>query len=221
MSIDLNAFIATVSQDRFGRYLNWADGDHEWAAIIYTLNTQLSEALYLPLQMLEIALRNRIHTVASSLLVGDPKLIWFDRPEFHRGSRQSEQIVRARHDVIKAGKIASPSQIIAATTFGYWTTFFGPEYEDLWQIGLHRVARTISGRGLKRKELSRPLFLLRKLRNRIAHHEPIIHWNLGHHHDKILKLIGYLSPIAAQWANQHSRFREVYPTERIRLHAEV
>src|SRR3954464_9714148 len=51
------------SVERVARYLAWAGGDPDRAVELYTLNTQISEALYLPLQALELALRNRIHGV--------------------------------------------------------------------------------------------------------------------------------------------------------------
>jgi hypothetical protein len=57
---------AALSLERFARYVAWASGDRERALALYTLNTQLSEALYTRLQVLELALRNRIHTVMSA-----------------------------------------------------------------------------------------------------------------------------------------------------------
>lgn len=221
MNFDEPAFAAALSGPRIGRYLQWANGDLSQAIELYRLNCRMSESLYLPLHVLEIVLRNRIHDIATQLPIGDVSLVWFDRPEFLLRPRQPEQIAKARRELRKDRKPDAAVRVVAALTFGFWTTLLGPEYETLWQRGLNRIARTKNGKGLQRKMLSEPLLKIRFLRNRIAHHEPIIHWNLGHHHDKILKLIGYLSPIAAQWANQHSRFREVYPTERIRLHAEV
>lgn len=56
---------AALSLERFARYREWADGDRARALDLYTLNTRLSEALYTPLQILEVVLRNRIHTVMS------------------------------------------------------------------------------------------------------------------------------------------------------------
>ena len=54
-----------LSHERFGRYMAWAGGDRDRALELYALNIRVSEALYPPLQMLEVVLRNRIHTVLS------------------------------------------------------------------------------------------------------------------------------------------------------------
>ena len=63
---DIAAMEAALSLERFARYVAWAGGDRQRALDLYTLNTQLSEALYTPLQVLELALRNRVHAVLSA-----------------------------------------------------------------------------------------------------------------------------------------------------------
>jgi hypothetical protein len=94
---------------------------------------------------------------------------------------------------------------------------FSPAYETLWQQTLNRIARRSDGRGLRRKDFSEPLTRIRLLRNRIAHHEPILHWDLPKHYSNVLQIIGWLSPIAAEWCVLQSRFEEVYPLKGIRL----
>lgn len=73
------------------------------------------------------------------------------------------------------------------------------EYEDLWQKTLKDIARREDGKGLRRKDFSTPFGPIRMLRNRIAHHEPILHWNLPKHYSAILKMTEWLSPVAAAW----------------------
>jgi Abi-like protein len=210
-------FIQAISAARFARYESWAQGDIKRAFELYRLNCALAEAFYTPLHILEIILRNRIHDVASTLPIGDPSLAWFDRPEFQLRPRQPEQLNKARRELSRHNKKASPNYMIAALTFGYWTTFLGPDYENLWQKGLHKIARNHNSKGLRRKELSEPLFKLRYLRNRIAHHEPIIHWDLDAHHHDLMTLVSYLSPHAALWLQANSRFLVVYPRGGISL----
>ncbi len=47
-----SGFEATLSLERFTRYFEWAEGDRLRVLEPYALNTQLSEALYTPLQIL-------------------------------------------------------------------------------------------------------------------------------------------------------------------------
>ena len=58
---------------------------------------------------------------------------------------------------------------MSSLTFSFWTSMLAPACEDMWQTTL----------------------------NRIAHHEPIMHWNLDKHYANILRITGWLSPAAA------------------------
>jgi hypothetical protein len=208
---------SALSQERFGRYLRWAAGDRGRAIALYTLNTQISECLYTPLQIVEVALRNRIHaTLAEAHHDG-----WFHEHDFLRGDRQPEQLAKALEDIEANRKEATPDRIVAELTFSFWTAMFGPDYETLWQTTLHRVGQQQDGKGLRRKDFSAPLAPIRIIRNRIAHHEPIIKWNLAKHHDKMIELVEWLSPAAAEWCREHDRFDKVYPDERIILVSEA
>ena len=60
-----------------------------------------------------------------------------------------------------------------------------------------------------RRRVHDQLNRLRRLRNRIVHHEPILHWNLQADHDLILGLLGLLSPETKTWVEHHSRVLEV------------
>lgn len=43
------------------------------------------------------------------------------------------------------------------------------------------------------------------LRNRIAHHEPIFARNLTADHDRLLDILGAISPVAVDWVTKNSR----------------
>ncbi len=203
-----------LSLERFGRYLVWAAGDRARALDLYALNTRLSEALYTPLQMLEVALRNRIHAVLSASI--QPR--WFESPGFLALPHQNEQVADALADLAREQKEPTPGRVVAALTFSFWTTMLGTPYENLWQTDLHRIGRRDDGKGLRRKDLSGPLTPIRILRNRIAHHEPILAWDLPKHHGAMLRITQWLSPAAAAWCRTLDRFGEVHPPGQIELH---
>ncbi|QKW58572.1 Abi family protein [Stenotrophomonas sp. NA06056] len=203
-----------LSLERFGRYLAWAAGDRDRAIALYGYNTRLSESLYTPLQTLEVVLRNRIHSTLSQAK-GDA---WYEgHASVLRVPYQTQQTAKAIDELIKAGKSVTAGGVVASLTFSFWTTMFNKDYETLWQQILHRIATPSAPRGLKRKSFSGPLTRIRVLRNRIAHHEPILGWNLHRHHSEILKLIGWLSPPASIWCRQNNRFPHVYQDRRISL----
>lgn len=203
-----------LSLERFARYREWAAGDLQRALELYALNTQLSEALYTPLQILEVVLRNRIHSVMSDARQDR----WFEESGFPSVEIQRNQLAKAVADIRRDGKEPTPGRIVSTLTFSFWTSMLSPEYETLWQTTLHRIARREDGKGLRRKDLSSPMTPIRVLRNRIAHHEPILHWNLPKHHDSIMRTITWLSPAAAEWCAFYSRFNAVHPPNQIILH---
>jgi Abi-like protein len=202
-----------LSEDRFSTYIGWSGGNRDRALELYTLNTRLSESLYTPLHMLEVTLRNRIHQVMSSA----HGALWYDLEANLANPVQLEMLAKARKDMAEAKKTETSGRMVAALTFGYWTAMLGKEYENLWQTTLKDIAKRADGKGLTRKDFSRPLAPIRMLRNRIAHHEPILRWTLPKHYEAILQLTSWLSPVAAQWSHDHSRFTEMYPAGGINL----
>ncbi len=202
-----------LSLERFSRYVEWAAGDRSRALELYTLNARVSEALYIPLQMLEVVLRNRVHAVMTAARHER----WFMDADILAVDHQREQLPKAIADLHEDGKEPTAGRIVAALTFSFWTSMVSPAYEQLWQTTLHRVAKRENGKGLRRKDFSTPLKPIRTLRNRIAHHEPILQWNLPKHYATILTLTGWLSPAAAEWTRTTSRFEQVYPAEQIVL----
>lgn len=207
-------FEEALSLERFARYLAWADGDRDHAIALYGQNTHLSESLYTPLQTLEVALRNRIHNTLAERK-GDG---WFGSGTgIVLLSHQSKQVTQAIEELVKAGKTVTAGGVVAGLTFSFWTSMFNKEYEALWQQTLHRIADPTAPKGLKRKSFSARLTRIRMLRNRIAHHEPIIAWNLCKHHNEILELIEWLSPPAANWCRENDRFPRVSGDGRVVL----
>ncbi|AFK54011.1 Abi family protein [Tistrella mobilis] len=200
---------AALSLERFARYVAWAGGDRTAALELYALNTRLSEALYTPLQVLELALRNRIHTVMAAAH-GER---WFETEGLLQAPHQREQVEVALADLAREGKEPLPGRVVAALTFSFWTAMVSPAYEDLWRSTLNAIAMKAAGRRLSRKQLSRPLTPIRILRNRIAHHEPILHWDLRKHHRSMREVTGWLSPAAAAWCGTVDRFPSVFPPQ--------
>lgn len=195
-----------LSLERFARYVAWAGGDRDLALEFYTLNTRLSEALYAPLQALELSLRNRIHAVMS----GAHGERWFEE-DLLQAPHQREQVSDAVAELIKDGKDPIAGRVVAALTFSFWTAMVSPVYEDLWRASLNAIAARPDGKRLSRKQLSRPLTPIRVLRNRVAHHEPILHWSLPKHHGQIVEVTNWLSPSVAGWLAPIDRFPAVYP----------
>lgn len=67
----------------------------------------------------------------------------------------------------------SDGKVIAELTFYIWKRIYGPHYEHtLWRPTLKR---TFPDRSVKRAEVAENLEVLYQARNRLAHHEPVLH----------------------------------------------
>lgn len=120
---------AALSAERFDTYLNWAAGNQALGERLYTYNVQLSAALYGPLHMHEVSLRN----MADRALTQRHGLNWFDNPAVLTVAYQAGCIQAARHTLRQAGKAVTRSQIIAELNFGFWSSLFGRQSHHLWQ----------------------------------------------------------------------------------------
>ena len=180
----------------------------------------VSAAFYGPLQVLEIVLRNAVHHELTKCYGA----AWYDNPEAGLDSKGRGQIATAKADVVRGGRVPSPHRLLAAVSFGFWVPLLGSggcidpdgpraDYETtLWRPALRRAFP--HRRHLARKQAYDPLNALRKLRNRIAHHEPIFERNLRKEYQSILEVTGWILPEARTWVERHSRVPELLAASR-------
>ncbi len=173
----------------------------------YLLNTALSEALYPVLQFAEIALRNAIHAELSAR-AGTAD--WFD--SITLTPWQMQKVHEAKDSLYRAGKPATAGAMVAELVFGFWTGFFNNAHS---RTGLgHLLARRCfahaprSARNLR--DLDASWKQIRDLRNRIFHHERILHWrDLDAQHAAILEMIRWISPELLELTRVVDRFPQV------------
>lgn len=191
------ALVDVLSADRFSTYQLWANQDDALAERLYSYNVQLSADFYSSLHMLEVALRN----MSDKALSAAHGAAWYDDSAVLRDSYQTKCVQDARTTLQRERKACTHGQIIAELNFGFWSSLFGPNSNHLWQI-LRPIFKT---QGLKRKVIAQKLRDLRRLRNRIAHYEPILAQPLTDLHTDVLDLTAWLSVDAAAWITSHSR----------------
>jgi hypothetical protein len=59
----------------------------------------------------------------------------------------------------------------------------------------------------RRREIHEPLKRLNRLRNRIAHHEPIHQRDLRRDHNDVMRVIAAICPVTAGWVEQNSSIK--------------
>lgn len=196
-------FTDALSVERFDTYLKWAAGDPDLAERLYTYNVQLSAALYGPLHMQEVALRNKV----DARLVQLHGAGWIHDPVVLRTAYQQACVRQVLLTLKQAGKVASRPQIVAELNFGFWSSLFGREAHHLWQA----LRPIFQAKGIQRSTIAHDLREIRLLRNRVAHYEPILAMPLARRYADITTLTGWLSQSAAAWIARYSIWPSLYP----------
>jgi hypothetical protein len=197
---------SVISPERYLRYLMVAGFNARKADKLYTLNTEVSACFYVSLQMLEVALRNQFHARLTDAYGAD----WYDQNGVITTQHHRRDISGAKIDLVMDRKPLEPGRIVASLTFGFWTACLGTNYENkLWRPALSKAFPNKPA-NIQRKAINKELTPIRLLRNRIAHHEPILYLNLPKHHANIMKMIGWLSNDGAKWTAQRCRFKRTY-----------
>jgi hypothetical protein len=190
----------TISRDRLTKYLVAKASDLDAALTLYERNMRLSEAMYTPLQTLEVCLRNCINREMSQTYGAD----WLTNGTVPLQQNASRMITEA---VWECGASYSNSDLVAEIKFSFWVSLTAPGYDaTLWRNVIHKAFRAQGGK--KRSHVHGRLNALRRFRNRVAHHEPI-YPNAGQMHTECLEAIGWMCLDICSWATHHSRFASI------------
>jgi hypothetical protein len=121
-----------------------------------------------------------------------------------------KMIDKARRSV---GTPAPVGKLIAELPFGFWPFLISGQFHGLWSISTHRAFPYAR---IPRPHVHRRLETIQRLRNRIAHHEPILSSRnaiyTGHASQPmigladILECAKWISPATADWLHQTTRY---------------
>lgn len=201
-----NSIKDSLSAARIGTYENIVGGtasllQTEKALRLYMWNAQISAAFFVPLHVCEVLTRNAISEVIATVY-GDrwPWSIGFERslPIPIHGYKPKDDLISGRRNQPTTGKV------IPELKFVFWQKMLTGRFDTrLWNNHIltafpHAVAQGLSAAQL-RQNLYNDLETVRKLRNRIAHHEPIINRNLLDDFATIKRIIAYRCEHSVEW----------------------
>jgi hypothetical protein len=114
-------------------------------------------------------------------------------------------VALASREQLPEGERNKRDKVLANLTFGFWEGLFTSTYEDLFRHHLLQCFPARPPSGFERKDVSSRLEALRKLRNRVAHHEQVYRQPLEELYEQALDIVGWIDPDAATWVRQRSR----------------
>ena len=172
----------------------------EQALKLYAWNAQVSAAFFAPLHLCEVVIRNAVSEALEQKYGSNwPWNTTFEHslPNPSKGYSPRKDLINARQGMTTTGKV------IPELKFVFWEKLLTKRFDDrLWTPYLFTVFPhydTSLSVPLMRNRLRILLEKVRGLRNRIAHHEPIIARDLDVDFKNIDALIQYRCKDTAFW----------------------
>ena len=177
--MNFHDFEEIISAERMKRYVNACGGDKRKGMTLYRYNLSLSSEMLKIISCFEVALRNKIDRVLHPVFGND----WlrdsclpggvFDNPR----TLNTQKIVgKAYAGLMNNGKY-TPSKLMAEMEFGIWKYMYsGPQYAATHQMLLSvfpNKPKSTRMLNIDNRFVFNELDSINRIRNRIAHHEPV------------------------------------------------
>lgn len=206
MSCSSTTVAKHLSEARLAPYLRHTDGDLENALELYKWSTRMSMSMFELISHLEVMLRNAMDAALSNEFRDDDCGIpWFLRNP--PTTPTMSDAVDAARERLRGQNKDTRHQIVASMNFGFWTGMIGSKYEDLWRTTLHKAFPGSSG---KRKDVMKELESVRKIRNRIAHHDSMLNVDVPFEVRRIHRVAEFLGHNVGEWFKANDQTREIY-----------
>ena len=200
---------SAFSAQRMSKYISLYPDHEEYAVLHYKENLKLAESLYISLSVFEVALRNAISRQMERMTGRKDWYAVF--PSTPALKSLNPDITQAVKHIANRGEHVEPDKIIAELTFGFWVTMLNSEYELILWKHLRLAFPYMPKQKRQRKNVSAPCNALRKLRNRVFHHEPIC-WDIHYFtllHDTLVEVLGYINRDLPAWLETIDHFNDV------------
>lgn len=198
--VDEVAIRAALSFPRTDTYVRAAGGDTSLGLLLYGWNARVSAALMLPAHFAEVTTRNAV----SDALTRVYGVRWPWNPTFlsslpQPGGRTFKPL-RELQSV--TSREATTGKVIAELKFAFWQHMFTARYDvRLWRPWLLKLFPHYAGTTVAnlRARIYDDLDAIRAVRNRIAHHEPVITRNLASDLARMLDLVDLRCSATGDW----------------------
>lgn len=190
-----------LSEDRLRSYLDFANDDAEGAIKLYELNIKISNSFNYPLEILEIMLRNSVN----SILIKYYGNKWYEEDFL---LNKHKEAIKDVIDLLKQNKKdINLNNIISNVSFGFWVDFFHLKYKNTIANILLGIFNCNIEQGFLYNKLSK---VKNNIRNRIAHRENMIKYNIMNNYGFILQLISFIDKDIAKYVDRNSDLKPLY-----------
>lgn len=209
MKRELDILREAFSSQRLEKYIRLYGSDETKISAHYKANLAMAESLYTSLSVFEVTLRNALSKELERMM---GRKDWYSEfPSIPALTSLTSEVTIAERHILQRGEKVSPDKIVAELTFGFWVTLLNSEYELILWKGLRLAFPHMPKKDRKRKNVSSPCNALRKLRNRVFHHEPIC-WDLDYItdiHNRLVTVLSWMNSDMPTWLGGVDRFSKV------------
>jgi len=203
MPVDNPALVSLFTAQRFAPYLAASGRGQPEAARLYVWNIAASSAMWGDFAVLEVCLRNAMHHGLSRYAARED---WWQSVGLHPEDRAKVNDA-IRSATVKKGAPPTSDDVVSELMLGFWVGLLANKYHQrLWVPALSGAFPHLL---TTRRELHRKLERLRRLRNRLAHHEKVFNRNLGDDHKLAFAVLSAIHPAAESLVKQASRLPAV------------
>ena len=192
-----------MSDERLSTYMKAAGYDADRALRLYLWNARVGEAFHLPIQAVEVGLRNRIHThMIHTFGAG-----WWCAPAFEAVTeldRVRDIEIAVRRIGFKRGKLTD-GQVVATLSFGFWSGLLKKRYNPTLWSGKLPIAFPCLPPGIDRSHFFDRVKRVSDFRNRVWHHEPIFKQDLLAEYAATMQVLGWICSDKAAWVKPFCR----------------
>ena len=215
---DLEKYTATYSIERLKTFIYSEEDTINDVIMRYNHNVKISQTLYPELCTLEVILRNAIDAalkskISETWLEDEIKYNSLLRKDDHKLLMSAYEITVK--ECMSNQKSVTPGKVIANLNFGFWTNLCMKKYSaSIWNKKQCFKSVFINYPN-KRPEISiisKKLYAIRKLRNRIFHYEQIFRYpkKTLELYNMIIEILSYLPSDEFKVLENNSNFLNTY-----------
>jgi hypothetical protein len=170
----------TLSLSRMSTFERAVVGSSVNALDLYNWNAQLSSALIYPFHIFEVSLRNAVSDGLSSVHSAN----WHTAQSFRRSLKKAKYGYCPLDDLEKVTrKHKNLSKVIPELKFVFWEKCFTSRFQgQIWEKHILNTFPNHASLNLSSTDLREYIRiqtgLVREVRNRVAHHEPILKFDI-------------------------------------------
>ena len=220
-----------LSNPRLDAYRAHSSEDELDIVARYAWNMALGASLYVPLHLLEVTLRNALHTAITHHHGGNER--WFQLRHAFHAEKTWDIVNQVLNKTPNLSAPDAPGRVVAALDFGFWTTLLTSGYGRPPSVTLHWRPLwpqlvplvfphypAVAGTRRDREILAERFDNIWQLRNRVSHHEPI--WKgrpgplgaprveLAQQYDEVIEALGWINPDMVHATNALSTFLGIH-----------